>query len=93
MKKAVAALILFLTAVMVFSADRYALVIGNGNYRDRNIASLANPANDAADVAAVLRKIGYRVTLKTNVGLRDMLNAVKDFSGDLRRSTDNEFPQ
>ena len=81
---------LFLAAGLLFPADRYALIIGNGNYRDRNIASLTNPVNDATDVASVLGKLGYNVTLKTNIGLRDMMNVIREFSGNLRRSSDNE---
>ena len=42
-----------------YSADRVALVIGNSNYR--NIAALANPKNDATDIAAALRKLGFDV--------------------------------
>ena len=85
-------LVVFLfTAGLSFSADnRYALVIGNGNYRDRSIASLANPVNDATDVAASLKSIGYNVTLKTNIGLRDMISAVRDFTVLLRRAPENE---
>ena len=90
MKKAVMAALLVFIGGSLFAADRYALVIGNGNYRDKNISSLSNPVNDATDVAAVLKRIGYNVTLKTNVGLRDMIGIVKDFSGNLKRSSDTE---
>ena len=72
------------------SRQQYALVIGIGNYMDRNISSLANPVNDAADVAATLQKIGYNVTLKTNIRLRDMLDAVHAFTGELMRSPETE---
>jgi len=78
------------SAYLVFSADRYALVIGNGNYRDSTIASLTNPVNDATDVASALGRLGYNVSLKTNVGLRDMINAIRDFTGNLRRNSQNE---
>ena len=78
------------SAHLIFPADRYALVIGNGNYRDRTIASLTNPVNDATDIAASLGKLGYNVTLKTNIGLRDMINVIRDFTGNLRRNSQNE---
>lgn len=39
---------------------RIALVIGNGAYR--NVPALINPANDAADVAAALTRLGFSVT-------------------------------
>ena len=81
---------LLFTGGLLFSADRYALVIGNGNYRDKTIASLSNPVNDAADVAAALRDLDYNVTLKTDIGLRDMINAIREFSVNLGRSSENE---
>ncbi|PWT85862.1 MAG: hypothetical protein C5B56_13360 [Proteobacteria bacterium] len=40
---------------------RIALVIGNGRYE--NMAKLPNPPNDAADLAAVLKSLGFAVTL------------------------------
>ncbi|MCL2128405.1 MAG: caspase family protein [Treponema sp.] len=84
-------LLLFVAAGgFLFAAEgRYALIIGNGNYRDRSIPSLANPVNDATDVAAALKTMGYNVTLKTNIGIRDMINVVRDFSLDLGRNSDN----
>jgi len=81
---------LFITGFLSSAENRYALIIGVGNYRDRSIPSLSNPPNDAADVAAVLKELGYDVTLKTNIGLRDMINAVRDFTGNLRQNTDTE---
>ena len=75
---------------ILFSADRYALVIGNSAYKNKEIASLVNPVNDAADVAAALKALGYNVKLMTNAGLMDMINAVRDFAGDLRRNSSNE---
>ncbi|MCL2834668.1 MAG: caspase family protein [Treponema sp.] len=84
-------LFLFLfTGAFLYSAEKYALLIGNSNYRDKNIAILATPVNDVTDVAANLRTLGYNVNLKTNVGLRDMINLVKEFSVNLGRSPDNE---
>ena len=44
-------------------ADRVALVIGNGAYKS---SPLGNPVNDATDVAASLRKLGFNVILRTN---------------------------
>ena len=53
-----------LSSQVAYSADRVALVIGNSNYR--NIAPLANPKNDATDIAAALRKLGFDVTVRNN---------------------------
>jgi hypothetical protein len=54
------------------SADgkRVALVIGNGTYR--NVPALPNPANDAGDVAAALKRLGFAVTLITNGSFEEM---------------------
>jgi len=83
-------LLVFVGGGFLFAQNRYALVIGNGRYQSRDISPLANPANDATDMAAVLKELGYNVTLRTNAGLRDMLDALRDFSLDLRRSSENE---
>ena len=45
------------------SGQRVALVIGNSAYSE---APLRNPVNDATDVAAALREIGFHVTLRAN---------------------------
>ena len=74
----------------LFSQNRYALVIGNGNYRNREISTLGNPVNDATDMAAVLRELGYNVTLKTNIGLIDMMDSIQEFAFNLRRSPETE---
>src|SRR5688572_21286275 len=43
---------------------RLALVIGNGNYR--NATALPNPSNDATDMAATLRELGFEVISGTD---------------------------
>jgi uncharacterized caspase-like protein len=59
----VGALLVAATMTCAFSAqaapDRVALVIGNGAYQ--HVPPLANPRNDAADIAAALRRIGFEV--------------------------------
>lgn len=61
---------------------RIALVVGNAAY----LASpLANPVNDASDVAAALRTMGFEVILRTNVTRAQMRAAVRDFGESLRR--------
>jgi hypothetical protein len=59
---------------------RQALVIGNGAYAE---APLANPENDANDVAKALREIGFEVTLLTNTNLRQIEETVEAFSRQL----------
>ena len=56
---------------------RVALVIGNSTYV--NVAKLANPANDATDIAAVLNKVGFEVILRTNLGRAGMAEALRTF--------------
>src|SRR4051812_28675487 len=53
----IAAAILMLSCVGVHAETRVALVIGNGDYR--NTSKLSNPRNDANDVAAALKRIGF----------------------------------
>ena len=49
---------------------RVALVIGNGAYR--NVPALTNPPNDASDIAAALKRLGFTVSLATNASFDDM---------------------
>jgi uncharacterized caspase-like protein len=54
-----------------------ALVIGNAAYK---MGALKNPVNDAQAVAAQLRTLGFEVTQRENVGLRDMIETLRQFS-------------
>jgi len=49
---------------------RVALVIGNGAYR--NVPTLLNPPNDAGDIAAALKRLGFSVRLVTNASFDEM---------------------
>jgi hypothetical protein len=60
----------------------HALIIGNSRYR--YTAPLANPANDATDIAAALEKLGFAVALKVDASLRAMENEIKVFGRRLR---------
>jgi uncharacterized caspase-like protein len=53
----VAATLLTLLCAAANAETRVALVIGNGDYR--NTSKLSNPRNDATDVAAALKRIGF----------------------------------
>jgi len=57
---------------------RVALVIGNGAYRE--VAALANPPNDAKDVAAELSALGFKVTLGADLDQASMERKIADFS-------------
>jgi hypothetical protein len=65
------------------SPDRVALVIGNSAYKT---SPLANPVNDAADVAAALRGLGFQVVSRNNASQAEMRNAIRDFGNQLRRA-------
>ena len=56
----------------------YALVVGNGAYE--KTTKLANPVNDAGDVADMLSDLGFKVRLETNTTLSRMEGAVREFS-------------
>ena len=58
--------------------DRVALVIGNGAYK--NVSPLANPGNDAADIAAALRRIGFDVVEGRDLDKRAMEAKIIEFS-------------
>ncbi len=62
---------------------RVALVIGNSSYKD---SPLANPVNDATDIAKALQQAGFKVILKRNAGVRDMRQAIREFGTELRRA-------
>ncbi len=68
----------------LFSAteSRLALVIGNGNYPS---ARLINPVNDATDMAATLKRLGFTVILKKNARHQEMEEAIRDFGNRLKR--------
>lgn len=71
-----------LKAVPAASAEsRVALVIGNGNYKD---IPLANPTNDARDMAVALAGLGFQVMLRENVNQRGMKQAVREFGDRIR---------
>jgi hypothetical protein len=61
---------------------RLALVIGNGAYKD---APLANPPNDAADMAKALEASGFVVIHRDNATLKDMHLALREFGDKLGR--------
>ena len=58
---------------------RVALVVGNSNYTDPNL-KLTNPANDAGDVAKVLRTIGFETFEVADVTKRGFEMALEQFA-------------
>lgn len=60
-----------------FSQERVALVIGNGKYA--HTGALPNPPNDARDVAATLRDIGFDVSQGSDLDRNGMERLIRDF--------------
>jgi hypothetical protein len=72
--------LLALFAASAASAERrVALVIGNSQYKNSNLV-LFNPKNDAEDVAASLRSLGFEVILKIDADRRDFDLAMTQFA-------------
>jgi hypothetical protein len=61
-----------------FAQSRVALIIGNAGYR--HVPALANPTNDATDMAASLGRLGFAVTRIDNADYDGMRRALLDFS-------------
>lgn len=61
-----------------FAEKRVALVVGNAAYA--NAEPLANPVNDAADMAAKLAALGFEVVEGRDLGKREMERLIGDFS-------------
>ena len=61
---------------------RIALVIGNSSYE---ASPLKNPANDAHVIAATLRRLGFEVDEKINLGYIPMHEAVENFGSKLSK--------
>ena len=74
---------MWLLSQPAFAERRVALVFGNSAYQ--NVALLANPANDAGAMAAMLKGAGFSVvTLKRDLKANEMRRALRDFSDEVR---------
>ena len=56
------------------TAAKWALVIGNAEYKE---SPLRNPANDASDMAEALRNLGFTVDRLTNGTQQQMEDAIR----------------
>lgn len=61
-----------------FAGGKYALVIGNSNYKNP-LMNLRNASNDAEAIKDSLVKIGYNVTLLNDVSLSELKSAVHSY--------------
>ena len=59
-------------------AKQLALIIGNGAYQ--HVPRLANPANDAIDMSAALKKLGFEIIEGRDLDEAAMRRAVKQFA-------------
>ncbi|MCL2805467.1 MAG: tetratricopeptide repeat protein [Treponema sp.] len=85
MKKAILLLLIVLINSAAFTQQKHALVIGNSNYT--GISRLTNPVNDANDMEAVLKDMGFSVTKVLDGSRQSMENAVVQLKNQLSRST------
>ncbi len=63
--------------------QRYALIIGNSQYKN---GPLANPVNDAYGMAMSLQKLGFSVTHLENATQNEMIEAISQFGQQLTES-------
>lgn len=75
-------LIPWLEAGAIPAEPRTALVIGNGAYSD---APLRNPVNDAHDMAAKLRELGFQVIERFDADRQTLRQALREFEQQLRQ--------
>jgi uncharacterized caspase-like protein len=79
-----AAALVFISPAAWAGDTRVALVIGNSGYVNAN--KLANPANDAADMGAHLKKLGFNVFLGLDLDKAGFDAKIRDFSAALEES-------
>ncbi len=75
-------LTLLFTLLPTAYAQRYALIIGNSQYA-ADIGKLKNPVNDATDMAALLKRKHFKVTVLKNASKRQMKNGINAFTRQL----------
>ncbi|SDK35101.1 caspase family protein [Aliiruegeria lutimaris] len=77
-------LIATLSSAFAETDRRVALVIGNAGYS--HVPLLANPANDATDIAAALKRLDFDVTLALDADDTAMQRLLRDFAGAAREA-------
>src|SRR5688572_19104886 len=63
-------------AFPALASDRVALLIGNNTYGN---APLRNAVNDARDLGAALKELGFKVIIRENAGRQQMFEAIREF--------------
>ena len=75
---AVLALVVLAMPAVVLADGRVALVVGNSTYA--HIGRLPNPDNDAADMSAALRRLGFEVTTELDADRVELTEALRAFT-------------
>jgi uncharacterized caspase-like protein len=78
-------LLIIAGSALAAQSGRVALVIGNGAYT--KIQALANPVNDASDMADKLAGLGFSVTKLVDAKLSDMEAAQRKFAQDAKSAS------
>jgi tetratricopeptide (TPR) repeat protein len=84
MKRIVVLLVAAFLAFPAAAQQKFALVIGNADYR--TVTKLKNPLNDAADMKRALESLGFNVNMVNNGSLKRMTDAVAALKAQLRAS-------
>ena len=74
----VVAVVVLVAPAVVFADGRVALVVGNSTYA--HIGRLPNPDNDAADMSAALRRLGFEVTTELDADRVELTEALRAFT-------------
>ncbi len=75
---AVLALVVLALPTVVLADGRVALVVGNSTYA--HIGRLPNPDNDARDISASLRRLGFEVTTELDADRVELTEALRAFT-------------
>ena len=75
---ALLAILLALAGLPAHAESRFALVIGNAAYK--GAPRLATPPNDAQDIAAALKSLGFKVTVETDLDMTAMQHTIHKFA-------------
>ena len=75
---AVLAFVVFAAPSVVLADGRVALVVGNSTYA--HIGRLPNPDNDARDMSAALRRLGFEVTTELDADRVELTEALRAFT-------------
>lgn len=81
--RAILALGLLLAIPATALAKNFALLVGNSKY---SIGSLDNPANDAHDLARLLKEVGFDTVVRLDSDEEGMKAAIRDFGARLRNN-------